>query len=102
VLDANHRSRVYDGRDRSWTDLGTISGAEWSPDEERLLFAGDGYLSLLDNHRIEKLCDLSIIGQIRRIVISKDGDKAFLLAGIGGGLDVWTLALPLRVAVQKK
>jgi hypothetical protein len=102
VVEAKNRSRVYDGRDRSWIDLGTIAGAEWSPDEERLLFVGDGYLSLLDDHRIEKLCDLRIIGQIRRIVISKGGDKAFLLAGIGGGLDVWTFALPSRVGAQKK
>jgi hypothetical protein len=82
--------------------LGTVAGAEWSADEERLLFVADGYLSLLDGHRIEKLCDMGIIGQIRRIVISKGGDKAFLLAGIGGGLDVWTFALPSRVDAQKK
>ena len=42
VLEANNRSRVYDGRDGSWIDLGNISGAQWSPDEEQLLFVGEG------------------------------------------------------------
>jgi len=27
------------------------------------------------------------------------GDKAFLLAGIGGGLNVWMMTLPRRVVV---
>ena len=97
VAEANHRSRVYDGRDGSWIDLGRVSEAQWSPDEERLLFAEEGYLSLLVDHRVEKLCDLTRIGPIRGAVISAEGDKAFLLAGIGGGLDVWMIALPPRV-----
>src|ERR1035438_2605903 len=77
VAEANHRSRVYDGRDGSWIDLGRVSEAQWSPDEERLLFAEEGYLSLLVDHRVEKLCDLTRIGPIRGAVISAEGDKAF-------------------------
>ena len=102
VLEANNRSRVYDGRDGSWIDLGRISGAQWSPDEEQLLFVEEGYLSLLVERRIEKVCDLTRIGPVGRAVISAGGDKAFLLAGIGGGLDVWMIALPPRVPPQKK
>jgi dipeptidyl aminopeptidase/acylaminoacyl peptidase len=102
VLEANNRSRVYDGRDDSWIDLGRVSGGQWSPDEERLLFVEEGYLSLLVEHRIEKLCDLSRTGPVARAVISAEGDKAFLLAGIGGGLNVWMIALPPRAPPQKK
>ena len=46
-MEANNRSRVYDGRDGSWIDLGRASGVRWSPDEEYLLFVEEGYLSLL-------------------------------------------------------
>ena len=102
VTEANSRSRVYDGRDGSWIDLGRVSGAQWSPDEERLLFAEEGYLSLLVEHRIEKLCDLTRIGPLGGAVITAGGDKAFLLAGIGGGLDVWMMALPPRAPPQKR
>jgi len=102
VLEANNKSRVYDGRDGSWNDLGAISGAQWSPDEEQLLFIEAGYLSLLVDHRIVKLCDLNRIGRIGKAVISAGGDKAFLLAGIGGGLDVWMMALPPRTPPQNK
>ena len=94
VREANNRSRVYDSRDGSWFDLGRVSGAQWSPDEERLLFVEEGYLSLLVEHRVEKLCDLTRIGPVGGAVISAGGDRAFLLAGIGGGLDVWMIALP--------
>ena len=102
VLEANNRSRVYDGRDGSWIDLGRVSGAQWSPDEEQLLFVEEGSLSLLVEHRIEKLCDAARIGPVRGAVISAGGDKAFLLAGTGGGLDAWMIALPPRVPPQKK
>lgn len=96
VLDANKRARVYDGRDSSWIDLGVVSGVQWSPDEEQLLFVGEGYLSRLIDRRIEKLCEISRIGWLNRVFIADGGDKAFLLAGIGGGLDVWMMALPFR------
>jgi hypothetical protein len=102
VVDANRRSRVYDGRDGSWIDLGIVSGAQWSLDEEQLLFVGEGSLSVLVDHRIEKLCDLNRIGPVGAAVIPTGGDKAFLLAGIGGGLDVWMIALPPRVQSQKR
>lgn len=102
VLEANNRSRAYDGRDGSWIDLGRVSGAHWSPDEQQLLFVEEGYLSLLVERRIEKLCSLTRIGPVGRVTISMGGDKAFLLAGIGGGLDVWMFALPPRVLPQKQ
>jgi hypothetical protein len=102
VRESSGRSRVYDGRDGSWVDLGKVSGAAWSPDEEELLFVEEGYLSLLVDHRIEKLCELSRMGTIAAAAISADGERAFLLAGIGGGLDVWMTALPTRVLSQKK
>ena len=38
IREASGLSRVYDGRDRSWIDLGTVLAAYWSPDEERLVF----------------------------------------------------------------
>jgi uncharacterized protein (TIGR03790 family) len=101
VTEANNRSRVYDGRDGSWIDLGRASGVRWSPDEEELLFVEDGYLSILLENRIERLCDLTRIGSVGNAVITEGGDKAFLLAGIGGMLDVWMIALPPRVPSQK-
>jgi uncharacterized protein (TIGR03790 family) len=96
VQDENNRSRVYDGRDDSWVDLGSISAAQWSPDEERLVFVepGEGYLSILIGRRIERLSPMARIGRVAGIAIPNGGDKAFLLAGIGGGLDVWMVALP--------
>jgi len=102
VLEANNQSRVYDGRDQSWIDLGNIAGAAWSPDEERLLFVAEGYLSLLDGRRVEKLCDLTRIGSLGKVVISAGNDKAFLLAGIGGGSDVWMFALPPAHPITQK
>jgi len=97
VLDANRKARAYDGRDRSWIDLGILSGAQWSPDEERLLLleaADGGYLSILIDHRIERLASMSRLGRVTGMVIAPAGDKAFLLAGITGGQDVWMIALP--------
>ncbi len=94
VLEADHRSRVYDGRDQSWIDLGNIAGAAWSPDEERLLFVGEGYLSLLDGPPHGETLRLDQDWSLGKVVISAGSDKAFLLAGIGGGLDVWMFALP--------
>jgi hypothetical protein len=101
VREASGRTRVYDGRDGSWVDLGNVSGAQWSPDEEELLFVEVGYLSLLVDHRIERLCELNRIGPVAGAVISAGGDRAFLLAGIGGGLDVWMTALPASPARKR-
>ena len=107
VLEAGNKGRVYDGRDGSWIDLGVISGAEWSPDEERLLFitAGgggeEGYLSLLIDRRTERICTLSKLGPVAKITLSTDGERAFLLAGVAGGLDVWMMALPRRAPSRR-
>ena len=101
VVGPDKKSRVYDGREGVWIDLGEISGARWSPDEEQLLFVQSGYLSLLVGRQIEKLCDLNRIGPLVGAVILAAGDKAFLLAGMGGGLDVWMMALPPRIPLPK-
>ena len=102
VITENGRSRVYNNQDRSWVDLGVVPVARWSPDEERLLFIGqtppsETYLAILIDGKIEKLCDFSRIGRIDGMSITKEGDKAFLLAGLSGQLDVWMTALPARV-----
>ena len=99
VTDESGKSRVYDSRDRSWIDLGVVAAAEWSPDEARLLFIGQdspsqGYLSLLIDGKIEKLCDFARIGRLERAVLTTSGDRAFLLAGISGQLGVWMTDLP--------
>jgi hypothetical protein len=103
VVDENRKSRVYDSRDRSWFDLGIVTMARWSPDEERLLFVSQdtsfqSYLYVLIDGKMEALCNLSRIGQLGGAVITTGGEKAFLLAGIGGQLDVWMTALPARAA----
>jgi uncharacterized protein (TIGR03790 family) len=102
IQEANGKSRVYDSRDRSWTDLGATSALQWSSDEERLMFVGDGYLSLMSGHRIERLCQMTRIGRLGAITIPAEGDRAFVLAGIGGGLDVWMIALPPQTPSRNK
>jgi uncharacterized protein (TIGR03790 family) len=101
VREANNKTRVYDGRDRSWTELGEVLQAQWSPDEERLLFvsrAGEGAvsLSLLFNRKIEPLCDMGKIGAVGGIVFSADGERAFLLSALTGQANIWMMALPPR------
>jgi hypothetical protein len=102
VQDATGRSRAYDGRDGTWRDLGFILESAWSPDEESLLFvdAGTstepGYLSLLSGGSVERLCPMSRIGQVGKIVFSEDQTKAYLLATLAGQADVWMIALPPR------
>jgi len=104
VQDSNGRSKLYDGRDGSWRDLGFILQAEWSDDEERLLFvgAGDGtepgYLTLLSGSSVENLCPMNRIGQVGKIAFSADGTKAFLLATVSSQADVWMIPLPPRDA----
>jgi WD40 repeat protein len=107
VIDESGKGRVYDSRDRSWIDLGVVTAAQWSPDEERLLFVGqDGpsqsYLFVLIDGKIEKLCDFARIGRLGGAVITTGGEKAFLLAGIGGQLDVWMTVLPARTGLLRK
>jgi uncharacterized protein (TIGR03790 family) len=102
VQDATGRSRLYDGRDGTWKDLGFILESAWSPDEERLLFvaAGNstepGYLSLLTGTSIERLCPMSRIGQVGKIVFSADQTKAYLLATLAGQPDVWMIPVHAR------
>jgi uncharacterized protein (TIGR03790 family) len=100
VQDGTGKSRLYDGRDGSWKDLGFILEAAWSPDEERLLFVDTGsssepgYLSLLTGTSVERLCPMSRIGQVGKIVFSADQTKAFLLATLSQQADVWMIPLP--------
>ena len=54
------------------------------------------YLSILSNGKVERLCDFGRIGRLEGAFITTSGEKAFLLAGIGGQLDVWMTALPAR------
>ena len=105
VEDTAGKARVYDGRDRSWLDLGTVSGAQWSPDENRLLFvASDAkstssshrFLSILIDRKIWELCDFDRIGELRKAMLSSDGEKAFLLADVAGRTDVWMMSLTPR------
>ncbi len=102
VQDATGRSRVYEGRDDTWKDLGFILESAWSLDEERLLFvdAGNstepGYLSLLSGGSVERLCPMSRIGQVGKIAFSEDQTKAYLLATLAGQADVWMIPLPPR------
>jgi hypothetical protein len=86
--------------------LGSVSGAVWSRDENRLLFveaganAGEGFLSLLVGREILKLCPTSRIGSLAKAFISADDDTAFVLAGLSGGLQVWITALPARTGSE--
>jgi uncharacterized protein (TIGR03790 family) len=102
VQDGTGKSRLYDGRDGSWKDLGFIVEAAWSPDEEQLLFvdAGSssepGYLSLLTGTSIEHLCPMTRIGQVGKMVFSADQTKAYLLATLSQQADVWMIPLPQR------
>ena len=103
IQEAGGRSRVYDGRDRSWIDLGTVRTAYWSPDEERLLFVQSERreggqvrtsLAILDGRRILRLCPIEKIGQLAGAAFSADGERIFLLGGLASGLDVWMMAVP--------
>jgi hypothetical protein len=103
IRDAGGLSRVYNGRDRSWIDLGTVLTAFWSPDEERLVFleaarrAGrlvPTTLALLDGREVLRLSSMEKIGQLAGAAFSADGERIFLLAGLAGGLDVWMVAVP--------
>jgi uncharacterized protein (TIGR03790 family) len=99
IADDSGKSRVYDSRDRSWIDLGVVTGAQWSPDEKRVLFisqdaASQRFLSVLADGKIQPLCDMARIGRVEGMIITENGEKAFLLAGLSGQLDVWMTALP--------
>jgi hypothetical protein len=100
VQDTTGRSRLYDGRNGTWKDMGFILESAWSPDEERLLFvdAGSssepGYLSLLSGTSVERLCPMSRIGLVGKIVFAADQTKAYLLATLAFQADVWMIPLP--------
>jgi len=96
VLDAAKKGRVYDGRTRKWIDLGVIEGAQWSADEENLVFveaADGGYLSELIGDRVERVASMNRIGAVKALAFPS-GDKVFMLAAVAGGMDVWMVALP--------
>jgi uncharacterized protein (TIGR03790 family) len=98
VENAEHHARIYDGRDGSWKDLGVVALAEWSADEESLLFVeatgSDSSLSLLSRKTVQKLCPIARIGQIVKMSFSADQKRAFLLASLSQRLDVWMMPLP--------
>lgn len=101
VEGADRESRIYDGRDHSSIDLGSVVTAVWSPDEERLLLvASDGRSvgspSLLAGRAVTKIRDIGKIGAIARMVFPDKPDRAFLLAGMEGQLSVFLVALPWR------
>jgi uncharacterized protein (TIGR03790 family) len=104
VQDGTGRSKLYDGRDDSWRDLGFVLESAWSPDEERLLFvdAGSptepGYLSLMSGTLVERLCPMSRIGEVGKILFSADQTKAYLLATLAAQPDVWMIPIPARTA----
>jgi hypothetical protein len=103
VEGADGAFRIYDGRDRSWMPLPTLTAAQWSPDENRMLYIEaerwEGTLvpqslSLLTGRQTQHLCDLGRIGDIGGLVFSRNGENAFLLAGADAGLQVWMIRLP--------
>jgi uncharacterized protein (TIGR03790 family) len=103
VEGADGSFRIYDGRDRTWTTLPLLTGGQWSPDENRMLYIEaerrDGalnpsFLSLLTGRQTQHLCDLDRIGDIAAVTFSRSGETAFLLAGADAGLRVWMMPLP--------
>jgi len=96
-----HSARVYDGRDGSWITLGVVAEAQWSDDEEALLFVetkpDSSSLALLSGRLVEQLCPMNRIGQIQKMVFADDDKRAFLLASLSGQLDAWMMPLPPRV-----
>jgi hypothetical protein len=103
VEGADGSFRIYDGRDRTWTTLPLLTGGQWSPDENRMLYIEaerrDGalnpsFLSLLTGRRTQHLCEMDRIGDIANVLLSRNGETAFLLAGADAGLRVWMMPLP--------
>ena len=86
--------------------LPALAGAQWSPDENRMLYVEaerrDGalaprFLSLWTRRQTQQLCDLNRIGDVSGGAFSHSGEAAFLLAGAEAGLQVWMMALPRSV-----
>ena len=109
VEGADGQIRLYDGRYGKWAQLPPLIVAQWSPDEDRVLYieaerqAGAAiprFLSLLTGLQMQRLCDLNRIGEIGGMAFSHKGDAAFLLAGPEAGLQVWMMALPPAIEGQ--
>jgi hypothetical protein len=103
--------RVYDGRSRSWSPLPSMLMAQWSPDEERLLFIEaerqeknlvPRYLSLWDGRQTARLSDMTHLGEVAAVTFARGGDDAFILSGGNDALDVWMMAMPARLESRKK
>jgi hypothetical protein len=97
--------RIYDGRDGSWLPAAPMVAAQWSPDEERLLYIEaerrdtalvPRFLSLLDGKNSERLCETDRLGEIGGMAFTRGGVAAFLLAGADGHRQLWMMALPQR------
>jgi uncharacterized protein (TIGR03790 family) len=98
--------RLYDGRDSSWTQLPPLMAAQFSPDENRLLYVEaehqggatvPRFLSLLTGRQSQQLCDFNRIGDIGGMAFSRNAEAAFLLAGPDTGLQIWMMSLPHAV-----
>ena len=103
IQEAGGNLRIYDGRSRSWSPMPPLLMAQWSPDEERLLFIEaersdknlvPRHLSLWDGRQTARLCDMGRIGDVAAMGFARGGDAAFLLSGGNDALDVWMTALP--------
>jgi hypothetical protein len=111
IQEAGGNLRVYDGRSRAWSPLLPMLMAQWSPDEERLLFIEaerqdrnlvPRYLSLWDGRQTARLCDMGRIGDVAAMTFARGGDVAFILSGGNDALDVWMMAMPPSLASAKK
>ena len=74
MMDEDEVARMaWDGRDRSGTHSGVISGA---------------------GRTIQRICDMNRIGQVNKIGFPVSGEMTFLLAALNGQTDVWIIPLP--------
>ena len=97
------------GRDRTWTPLPPLVMAQWSSDENRILYVSaereNGHLlprsiSLLTGKQSEQICDINRVGEITLMALPDNGETAFLLAGPEAGLQIWMMALPRAAQPQ--
>jgi uncharacterized protein (TIGR03790 family) len=107
VQGSDQQVRIYNGREHSWTPLGLVVAAQWSLDENSLLYiAGERgtdaiaarSLTLLAERSIQPLCDLSRIGEVAGMTIMDGDEDATLLAGANDSLAVWMIGLPRQAA----
>ena len=52
------------------------------------------FLSVFVDDEIIRLCPFERIGQLSQMQIAENGQRAFLLAALTGGMDVWMTELP--------